>query len=306
MNKYCEAQTHSRKDLVRKAAVLILALALIFFVCAVNFGFFNADVMFADKSVKDALSAEFSVHYIDCGYGNCVYLRYGDCDILIDCGTESSQKHILDYLDKCKVNDFEIVILTSLSEDCIGCLEAVAEKYDIGEMWFYDGFKSYAEPSYAFERAKRIIYKRNIKICEPSENDRLTYGELNIEFLTSPDKYTAKRDMSAAVKVSFKDSAFLFMGNASKRVEYDLLEAGTEVSADVIMLSNHAGSGASTVDFLKAVSPSAAVISVGDNSRGAPDNEVLLSLDEMGIEYYRTDLLSDIVIYPNGGILTIV
>ncbi len=61
------------------------------------------------------------------------------------------------------------------------------------------------------------------------------------------------------------------MADAQKPVEDDLLDAYTDLSADVLVVGHHGSDTSSSEDFLKAVHPRLALISCGvDNSYGHP------------------------------------
>ena len=67
------------------------------------------------------------------------------------------------------------------------------------------------------------------------------------------------------------------------------------------MVSHHGSRYSSDLRFLKAVTPEAAVISVGDNSYGHPSEETVQRLLAVGAEIWRTDRQGNIRITVNGG-----
>ena len=56
------------------------------------------------------------------------------------------------------------------------------------------------------------------------------------------------------------------------------------------MVSHHGSAGSSDADFLAAISPETAVISVGKNDYGHPSSQAMLRLTGAGAEIYRTDV----------------
>ena len=56
---------------------------------------------------------------------------------------------------------------------------------------------------------------------------------------------------------------FLLTGDATKRVEYKLLEAGAEVSAGLLKVGHHGSRHSNTRPWLQAVAPEYAVIQCG-------------------------------------------
>ena len=84
-----------------------------------------------------------------------------------------------------------------------------------------------------------------------------------------------------------------------------MLQAGMDVSADVLKMGHH-GSSTSTGDaFFQAVSPQTAVITCGvDNDYGHPHREILALLKKSGIAVYRTDEQDTILASCDGEAIT--
>lgn len=55
------------------------------------------------------------------------------------------------------------------------------------------------------------------------------------------------------------------------------------------MVGHHGSKYSSQQDFLSALTPEAAIISVGDNSYGHPTDAAISRLEAVGAEVYRTD-----------------
>jgi len=69
----------------------------------------------------------------------------------------------------------------------------------------------------------------------------------------------------------------------------------------VLKVAHHGSKNASGYQFLRAVNPQYAVISVGaDNSYGHPTEETLSRLRDQGCALYRTDLQGDITMTSDG------
>ena len=88
------------------------------------------------------------------------------------------------------------------------------------------------------------------------------------------------------------------MGDAEKKSEKDILNAGFDVSADVIKLGHHGSKTSSSEVFLKSVNPTLAIISCGVNNQYNLPSEK--TLDKLGIQYKRTDVSGTIVVGSDG------
>jgi competence protein ComEC len=85
--------------------------------------------------------------------------------------------------------------------------------------------------------------------------------------------------------------SFLLTGDLEAKGEGYLLRSDRHLLADVLKVSHHGSAASSTDDFLAAVAPSYAVISVSEeNNFGHPNPSVLDRLDQRrDLEVLRTD-----------------
>ena len=106
---------------------------------------------------------------------------------------------------------------------------------------------------------------------------------------------------SIALRVSYGDVDFLFMGDAEQETEATLIPqwAGW-LDVEVLRVGHHGSNTSSTAPFLDVVSPEIAVVSVGNNSYGHPAPETLDRLADAGARVYRTDRAGDVEIRANG------
>jgi competence protein ComEC len=96
---------------------------------------------------------------------------------------------------------------------------------------------------------------------------------------------------SVVLRLVWNRFSFLLTGDLEAEGERLLIDSQRPVRADVLKVSHHGSGGSSTDEFLAAVSPRYAVISVGaDNRYEHPDPEVLDRLSHLGaVRVLRTD-----------------
>jgi competence protein ComEC len=93
----------------------------------------------------------------------------------------------------------------------------------------------------------------------------------------------------------------LFTGDAGAEAERRLLSDGVDLRADVLKVGHHGSAYSSTPDFIEAVHPKYAVISVGrDNVFGHPASSTIKTLSSVGARVYRTDDSGAIEIISDG------
>jgi competence protein ComEC len=81
-------------------------------------------------------------------------------------------------------------------------------------------------------------------------------------------------------------------GDAEKEAEREMLSENSpdELQAEVLKIGHHGSKNSTTTDFLAAVKPRLAIISVGeDNPYGHPNAELLERLANAGVRFLRTD-----------------
>jgi competence protein ComEC len=84
------------------------------------------------------------------------------------------------------------------------------------------------------------------------------------------------------------------------------LHRGAPLAATVLKVAHHGARGSSTREFLRAVRPAIAVISVGArNPYGHPSADTITRLLETGAAIYRTDRDGAVILETDGRSLTV-
>ena len=108
-------------------------------------------------------------------------------------------------------------------------------------------------------------------------------------------------DMSIVVRIDYGETSFVVAGDAEEASEYMMIDSGVPLRADVLRVGHHGSRYSSTGEFLHAVQPAYAVISVGrENGYGHPHQATLNRLAEAGARVLRTDLSGTIVMISDG------
>lgn len=109
------------------------------------------------------------------------------------------------------------------------------------------------------------------------------------------DLYDNENDNSIINYVTFLRYKFLFMGDASTRVEEKLLNEYDLTNINFLKVGHHGSKYSTGKNFVNKLKPTYSIISVGKNNRyGHPNKEVLNSLRNSKI--LRTDLMGTISI----------
>ncbi len=147
--------------------------------------------------------------------------------------------------------------------------------------------------------------ERGCPVSEWGANDRMDCGRfLSVAALAPlPEAAAGTRDAdpnarSLVLRVAVGTFSFLVAGDADGTTEDALAsiavaDAGRATAGgadvDLLRVSHHGSASSTSRAFLEAVSPQAAVVSVGPNLYGHPAPALLARLAEAGIPTYRTD-----------------
>ncbi|MEX2528284.1 MAG: ComEC/Rec2 family competence protein [Gemmatimonadota bacterium] len=97
-------------------------------------------------------------------------------------------------------------------------------------------------------------------------------------------------EVSAVLRLRYGDFTVLFTGDATHRVEEELLRFGGLGPVTVLKVAHHGSRTSSTAGFLAGVRPQVALVSLGRENRfGHPAPEVMARFERMGVPVFRTD-----------------
>ncbi len=256
---------------------------------------------FKDKKTAPAVSGTVELHIIDVGQGDSVLIKTELGNMLIDAGTNDSEKQLSEYLDMVGVTDFEYCIFTHPHEDHIGGADMIIDNYDVRNVIISPAVTT----TNTFERLIDALECSEAKVIEAAPDDKYFLGDLEI-FIMGPIIVGDQRDLnnsSVITRLSFGDVRMMFTGDAEKEQENDVLfrYPKSELVCDFLKMGHHGSSTSSSASFIEAVDPYLAAISCGkNNSYGHPHREIVKLLSDRNIEYHRTDTEGDIVYICDG------
>lgn len=239
------------------------------------------------------------VSYIDVGQGDSALIQVNGKNLLIDAGPNESTDKLMSYLSKQNIKKLDFVVTTHPHEDHIGGMSSVIKKYDIGE--FYAPKK--LTNTKTFENMVNTLKSKNIKINTAVAGVNLDLGK-NVKCeMVAPNgtNYENLNNYSAVIKITYGNSKFLFMGDAEKLSEKEILNKNYDISCDVLKLGHHGSSSSSSKAFLDKASPKMAIVSCGkNNDYGHPHRETVDEMKKRNIQVYRTDIDGSIVLISDG------
>lgn len=238
-----------------------------------------------------AAVAKPSLVVLDVGEGQALLLRDGRHGILVDTGHPGMAQHLLQRLSALGVEQLDYLILTHLHPDHAGGYFRLRERFPDTPL-LYTGHPLPADvrPDLVRWLNQAVITDRHWK--KTLAGDVIRWKELNMEVLW-PDAFTDSNlnRHSMVLLVRYGGLKLLFMGDADAVVEKKLMaRKRLPARVDLLVTGHHGAVDATSQEFLAAIRPRLAVISVNKgNIRGYPAADVVERLIRMGVSVLRTD-----------------
>lgn len=227
----------------------------------------------------------------------------GGNQVLIDGGPDST---ILSRLGEAMPfwdRSLDLIVLTHPHADHLDGLLEVLRRYEVGMV--LESGVDYSTPDY--QEWRRELEGKHIPVvfAERGEVVRLG-GEATLRILAPFHSFVGEspknvHDAAVVMRFEYASSSALLMADGEVALERQLIAARDNLRAQVLKVGHHGSRVSSSPEFLRAVQPRSAVISVGRENRfGHPHQEVLDRLAQFGIKIYRTDT-DGTVTFVSGG-----
>ena len=239
---------------------------------------------------------ELSVTYLDVGQGNAVLVRQGDQAMLIDGGPRESSSFVVSYLEQQGIQKLDYVLISHFDEDHLAGAIGALYKFPVETLITAD----YETDSSIYDSYKEAVEEKGYAPVHPSLGDTFSLGSGSFRII-SPVSYGHEDENQDSVGIILENGSdrFFIGGDIGLEGEKEILEAGVDIQADV-MLMNHHGSHVSR-EFFQAVNPSWAVISCGaGNSYGHPRQDTVELIQEFQVPLFRTDKQGTITAVSQG------
>ncbi len=227
--------------------------------------------------------------FLDVGQGDSTLVRLGDFTMLIDGGGTPRGDYdvgagtVLPALRALGVNKIDIAIATHADADHVEGLSSLLRALPVGELWI--GQRKTDDP--VLGAVLSVAEERRVPVREVRRGDRATAGGATFTVLWPRGAPWSRADNDNSVVLKLEDRGFrtVFLGDLP-----DPLEGQLGVGRlDLLKLAHHGSRFSSGAAFLAETAPGDAVISVGRNTYGHPNAEVLGRLQAQGVHVWRTD-----------------
>ena len=250
--------------------VFILVFIVVYIQCLKHFKWIYM-ILFLIPFLEVFCNPFFQVYTLNIGQGDCSVIvePFYKSVVMIDCGQslyrDNVERIIFPFLENKNIHTIDTLILTHDDFDHSGGYDRLKEKVKIKQVIKDSKDKVNVEYPFYLLLQERMAKDEN----DSSIISYFTYDHLN----------------------------YLFMGDASKEIEKQLMDM-YDLKADVIKVGHHGSNTSSDAAFLDSLDCKIALISAGyKNKYDHPSTETLKTLDHLHIHTFCTSTNGSIAIY---------
>lgn len=221
-----------------------------------NSDLFLLSIMFLYTQCAPYLQPYLEVMMIDVGQGDCllISLPFHQGNILIDvAGSQDrdlAKDIIVPVLQAKGIRTLDLVIITHDDFDHSGGLASLQEQMNI----------------------KKVITEKQ---------ESISFGNFQFQFLLADTSFSDINENSIITYMEAFHTRFLFMGDAGKVAESEILKRYPELQADIVKIGHHGSNTASAPAFIHQLHPALALISCGaHNFYGHPSPQTIQTLQQ--------------------------
>lgn len=294
-----------RRRRLYELIILVIVLLVIFLQ---EFGYINLndlnsinDINFKKEDTLPVLetNGNLKVFFIDVGQADSILISNNNENMLIDAGNNEDGAKLVSYLQSLGINNFKYVVATHAHEDHIGGMDDIINNFSIENFYM----PNVVTTTRTFEDVLDSLEAKQLAFQTPKIADYFYLGSARFEVLYIGNSEEDLNDTSIVLKMTYGSNSFLFMGDATSKIEEKLISKN--IKSDVLKVAHHGSQYSSTKAFLKKVAPSYAIIEVGkNNTYKHPKKITLTKLQELNTKIYRTDEDGTIIATTDGKNIT--
>lgn len=254
------------------------------------------------------------------GQGDAILITQGNTQILIDGGPNNQVldclSHNMPFYDK----TIELVVNTHPEKDHLTGLLAVLDRYQVKLLLANRA----AADSEVFKAVFQKVKDKNIAVFSPQKGDVIKVANMELDTLWPEKNWLASKGITSdiwhdtpmanatiaqtntnvlgestiteglnefSLVFHFKKANFdaIFTGDIDQTIEKQIIADQKFQNIEMLKIAHHGSKYSSSEEFLKAIKPQTAIVSVGKNSYGHPTQEIIDRLNQLGIKLLRTD-----------------
>jgi competence protein ComEC len=254
------------------------------------------------------------VSMIDVGQGDAILVEFpGGETLLVDTGPltlagNAGKKTVVPFLKRKGIGAVDILVITHPDADHCGGAASVIRSLPVRRVIESDAggwtavYGSYHAAALARGSPPSLAWRgESITAAECARLYVLWPGRGRTAPLTH-SRGGGSNNASIVFKLVYGNVSFLFTGDAERESEIGMIRSfGSFLRSTVLKVAHHGSDSGTSQEFLDAVRPAVALVSVGLHNRfGHPSPALLRRLDGAGVRVLRTDREGAVVLVTDG------
>ncbi|SMD13147.1 ComEC/Rec2 family competence protein [Sporomusa malonica] len=290
---------------LRTYSWLIIAVTMILLIFTAGCGGAGNAALPESKATSAVASgAPLTVKVLDVGQGDAILIRTKEQVALIDTGDVPARDKLVSMLKSQGISTIDKLIITHPHADHIGGAAVVFENFTVKQV--YDSGQK--TTSNLYKQYLTQIQRKKIPFAVVSAGEMIDLGSSTVLKVLAPEQPFiggSEPDLnnnSIVAKLVYGNFSMMLTGDAERESEERMLKKGAAALTSTVLKSGHHGSKtSSSLPFLQAVSPEAALISLGaNNDYHHPHPSTLKKYNEKKIKVYRTDIEGTLTVTTDG------
>ena len=189
-----------------------------------------------------------------------VFMQDGKTAV-IDCGTRSTGKDLVEYLKQSNVTKLDYVVGTHPHDDHMGGMYDVITNFEVGEVIIPKVTKNSITTNW-YLKLMNELKTGGYTVTYPNVGDEFTLGKAKMKVIAPFEEPESNlNNYSIVMMVSLGEMDVLMTGDMEKDVEKQILAKNSNIDAEILKLGHHGSDTSSCVEFLEAVNPQYALCS---------------------------------------------
>lgn len=236
-----------------------------------------------------------TVTAVDVGQGQCLVLRSGTSTAVVDCGSTSCDdagSRLLSYLRSKGVYSVDLLLLTHYHSDHCNGVPELMRQFPVRAAILPGADDEVSWDETILQLAESTGCHVYTAADQPMN---VTFGDSSVQ-IWPPLADIGENERCLTFVFTHGSFDVMVTGDMPAYCELQLLDSAELPDIEVLVVGHHGSAGSTCEDLLDAVSPEAALISVGENSYGHPSDVILDRLSRHGVAVFRTDVLGTVTV----------
>lgn len=260
------------------------------------------------KSVSQGqVNSPLLVKVLDIGQGDAILIQTAGQTVLVDTGDIGTRDKLVAYIKKEGITTIDKVIITHPHADHLGGMPGILENFKVSQI--YDSGQTTTTALY--RKYLSLVQSKKIPFTVLTAGTEIVIAnDVKLKIFAPEKPYIGDSDLnnnSIVAKLIYNDFSMLLTGDAEKESEERMLKTyKAELKSSILKAGHHGSNTSSSLPFLKAVAPEAAIISLGaNNDYHHPHPSTLKKYGEAKMKVYRTDTDGTVTVSSDGKAYTI-